>query len=302
MNIKSILDRKFIYLGIEIKKYFQVTFNTMNKILIIEDQNNNPNNIKKILSNSMDDCKIFTTNTHIEAFEIAINEQPDTIILDASTPEINTYKLCEKLKSEKKIKHIPLIFIFDYQIDKESKIKVSKSGADVFLTKPINSFELTAQVSSMIRISKAEKKLLENEIKLRNIFSNSTNLFYSHTTDHKLTYLSPNIENILGYKVKEAMIKWTELVSDNPINKKGFELTQHAINTGIASPLYELELIHKNGKKVWVEVREAPLVENGKTIAIIGALTDITKQKNKGHPALIPNLYSIICLPITCVG
>ncbi|MBA7616139.1 hypothetical protein ES703_23433 [subsurface metagenome] len=52
-----------------------------------------------------------------------------------------------------------------------------------------------------------------------------------------------------------------------------------AIETGKPQPPYELELVHKNGKKVWVEVREAPVVVNGKTISIVGALTDITERK-----------------------
>ncbi|GEM_PF-4849823 len=124
-----------------------------------------------------------------------------------------------------------------------------------------------------------EEELRESELKLRNIFENSTNVFYSHTPDHILTYFSPQIKNVLGYTPEEALKKWTEPTSDNPINEEGFRLTVKAIETGVAQPPYELELIHKNGKKVWVEVREAPVVENGKTISIVGALVDITDRK-----------------------
>ncbi len=125
----------------------------------------------------------------------------------------------------------------------------------------------------------AELALQESEEKLRNIIENSTNVFYSHTTGHVLTYLSPQIENVLGYTPEEALVNWTELASDNPINEEGYNLTVKAIETGLPQPPYELELIHKNGKKVWVEVREAPVVENGKTISIVGALIDITERK-----------------------
>ncbi|RLD63329.1 MAG: hypothetical protein DRI95_11855 [Bacteroidetes bacterium] len=127
---------------------------------------------------------------------------------------------------------------------------------------------------------KAEYALKENELKLRNIFENSTNLFYSHTSDHMLTYMSPQVINVLGYTPEESMIKWTELASDNPINNIGFQHTQKAIDTGIAQAPFELELIHKNGKKVWIEVREGPVIKNGKTISIVGALIDITDRKN----------------------
>jgi len=40
-----------------------------------------------------------------------------------------------------------------------------------------------------------------------------------------------------------------------------------------------LELSHKSGKKIWVEVHEAPVVEDGKTVAIVGSLNDITDRK-----------------------
>lgn len=126
---------------------------------------------------------------------------------------------------------------------------------------------------------KAESALRESELKLRNIFEHSTNLFYSHDTNYNLQYFSPQVKDILGYTAEEAKINWTEIISDNPINKIGFEKTLKAIETGIQQEPYELELIHKNGHKVYVEVREAPVVENGKTVAIVGSLTDITERK-----------------------
>lgn len=126
---------------------------------------------------------------------------------------------------------------------------------------------------------KARKALEESELKLRNILENSTNVFFSHSPDHVITYFSPQVQNVLGYTQEEAMKKWTEFTSDNPINEEGFRLTEKAIETGEVQPLYELELVHKSGRKVWVEVREAPIVENGKTVQIVGALVDITERK-----------------------
>lgn len=125
----------------------------------------------------------------------------------------------------------------------------------------------------------AKEALVESEEKLRNIIEHSTNMFYSHTTDHKLTYVSPQVEDILGYTPKEIPEVWMDIATENPANEKGYNLTMRAIEKAKPQPTYELELRHKNGKKVWVEVHEAPLVKNGKTIAIVGGLTDITKRK-----------------------
>jgi two-component system sensor histidine kinase EvgS len=125
---------------------------------------------------------------------------------------------------------------------------------------------------------KAEQKLKESEEKLRSIIEHSTNIFYSHTVDQELTYVSQQVKEILGYEVDEALVHWTDLVSDHPGNEIGMKRTQDAIRTGKAQPTYELQLLHKDGHPVWVEVREAPVVENGKTVAIVGSITDVTQR------------------------
>lgn len=118
-----------------------------------------------------------------------------------------------------------------------------------------------------------------SEERLRAIVDHTKNIYYSHTPDHTVTYLSAQTKDILGYDIEEASKKWQELLTDHPINQRGIELTQQAIDTGIAQEPYILELKAKDGSHVWVEVRETPVVRDGKTIAVVGALTDITDRK-----------------------
>ncbi len=125
----------------------------------------------------------------------------------------------------------------------------------------------------------AEEALLESEEKLRNIVEHSTNLFYAHTPDYELTYLSPQSQEFLQCESEEAMVRWTEFITDHPTNEEGLALTEKAIATGKRQPPYQLELVGKKGHKIWVEVREVPVVRGGKTVAIVGSLTDITERK-----------------------
>jgi PAS domain S-box-containing protein len=125
----------------------------------------------------------------------------------------------------------------------------------------------------------AEATLRETEQKLRNIIEHSTNLFYMHGTDHVLTYVSPQSRHFFDCEPEEAIMFWTELITDNPLNRSAIEATQRAIDTGERQPSYMVECIGRKGRKIWVEVNESPIVEDGRTVAIVGSLTDITERK-----------------------
>lgn len=128
------------------------------------------------------------------------------------------------------------------------------------------------------KIAQLEKQRAEQ--KYRNVVEHSTNMFYQHDTEGVLTYVSPQSKDFLGYPPEEAMRKWTEFITDHPLNEKGEALTLKAIETGEIQPPYELQLKTGDGRIIWVEVHEAPLTEGKKVTGIVGSLTDITARKN----------------------
>ncbi|MBU8910627.1 MAG: response regulator [Desulfobacterales bacterium] len=208
-------------------------------------------------------------------FKKALTEKPDLILADYKLP---SFSGPEALKIQQELHpDIPFIIITG-KVGEEQVVECMKAGAIDYVLKDRLS-RLAPVVERALKEAEESRERKKTEEKLLNILENSTNLFYSHTPDHLITYVSPQVENILGYTQKEAMGKWTELVSENPLNKIGFNYTVEAIKTGKRQPAYELELIKKNGEKIWTEVRESPVVKEGKTVSIVGALTDITERK-----------------------
>lgn len=126
---------------------------------------------------------------------------------------------------------------------------------------------------------KTEEELLANEQKLRNIIEHSNELFYSHDSNHKLTYVSPQSMQILGYSPEEMMIQWMQLSTENPINELAFEKTTKALQTGEKQKPYLLEMYRKDGSKVLLEIDESPFKDNGGRITgIVGAARDVTEH------------------------
>ncbi len=130
----------------------------------------------------------------------------------------------------------------------------------------------------VMSVARDVTRMKKAEERLHDILEHSTNLFYAHTPDHRLVYVSPQSRHFLGCEPEEA-IRWTDFVTDNPANQAGLESTDKAIETGVRQPSYELELRTRDGRSLWVEVNEAPIVKDGTTVSIVGALTDVTARK-----------------------
>ena len=104
-------------------------------------------------------------------------------------------------------------------------------------------------------------------------------IFYRHDTEGNFEYLSPSIEDVLGYTIEEFLSHYTDHMTDSPINKKAQEYTCGSLQ-GIQQPHYEAEYYHKNGSIVNIETVESPIFDNnGKVIAVEGIVHDITPKK-----------------------
>ena len=131
----------------------------------------------------------------------------------------------------------------------------------------------------MTEQKRSQEALRSNEERLRAIVDHTRNIYFSHTPDHMLTYMSEQTRAILGYEPQEALKNWRDFLTGHPVNQRGLMLAQKAIDTGEAQDPYVLELKTRDGRRVWVEVRETPVVRDGKTVSMVGALTDITERK-----------------------
>ncbi|MEA1877068.1 MAG: response regulator [Bacteroidota bacterium] len=135
----------------------------MKSILAIDDQKDNLVTIKAVIKNNLPDCEVVTALSGLEGIEIARTMQPDAILLDIIMPRMDGYEVCRRLKEDDLTKHIPVVMITAIRTDSESRIKGLNIGADAFLSKPIDPFELSAQVNVMLRIKEAEDKLREEK-------------------------------------------------------------------------------------------------------------------------------------------
>jgi len=100
-----------------------------------------------------------------EALEKAAELTPDLILLDVMMPGMDGFQVCQRLKTDQRWRHIPIILVTVLD-SKEDLARGLDAGADDFLSKPVNGLELRARVRSMLRIKKQHDEL-EATLRLR---------------------------------------------------------------------------------------------------------------------------------------
>jgi len=83
------------------------------------------------------------------ALSLAVEQQPDVILLDVMMPGMNGYEVCEQLKENPSTRLIPVVFLTGYG-SREARIQGLEAGATDFLNKPCDLMELDVRVRNLI--------------------------------------------------------------------------------------------------------------------------------------------------------
>lgn len=112
---------------------------------------------------------LFAANA-IETFSLLKEVAPDVILLDVMLPDVDGFSVCSQIKADARWQHIPVILIT--ALDGKKNLESGyEAGADDFLHKPINDYELRVRVRSMLRI-KQQYDSLQNALQLREDLAN----------------------------------------------------------------------------------------------------------------------------------
>lgn len=126
-------------------------------ILVVDDLAPNLNLLEVKLEAEYYD--VVTARSGEEAIKIASKEPLDLILMDAMMPGIGGFVACKRIKENPKTWHVPIIMVTALEETKD-RIAGLEAGADDFITKPIDDFNLMARVRSLLRLKMVTDQLL----------------------------------------------------------------------------------------------------------------------------------------------
>jgi two-component system cell cycle response regulator DivK len=115
------------------------------KILIVEDNARNMRLFSMILKAAGYIPLEATDGT--EALEKAVQEHPDLILMDVQLPGLSGLEVTARLRQIPGFERVPIIAISAYAM-KGDQERIIEAGCDTYLSKPINTRELSAVVAA----------------------------------------------------------------------------------------------------------------------------------------------------------
>jgi len=127
-------------------------------LLLVDDDPSVIQVLRRMLSN-YSTIRFATNGT--DAIRLCRESAPDLILLDAQMGDMSGLKVCETLKADTALSHIPVIFVSSLQ-EAELERAVLEMGAVDFIRKPFNAPQVTARVNTQLKLKRLTDELRES--------------------------------------------------------------------------------------------------------------------------------------------
>ncbi|MCU0344911.1 MAG: ATP-binding protein, partial [Ignavibacterium sp.] len=239
---------------------FDVLIDTEKPLLLIVEDNSDVR--KYIISHLEKNYRIQEAVDGEDGLKEAFNHIPDLIISDVMMPKMDGFELCNKLKTDERTSHIPIIML-TAKATSQDKISGYETGADDYIMKPFDAAELKVRIKNLIEIrrrlqekfTKADFVIKRGEIKINRLdekfIEKLMNIIEKHISEENFTI--EEFESEIAMSKSQIYRKLKALTGKSPsrfvrsvrlskarkmILEKQTTISEIAYSTGFGSPAY----------------------------------------------------------------
>lgn len=256
-------------------------------VMVVDDTPANLQLIEDLLTQNRFRALLFPRGSL--ALQAASLNPPDIILLDIMMPEMDGFEVCRQLKTDEKLRDIPVIFISALN-DINDKVKAFSIGAVDYIPKPFQRDEVLARIRTHIKLRQLQVQLQKHNNQLEELVKEkmkeiselqlSTLVALSKLCEYRDDKTGGHIE-----RVKTFCKILAEKLKDNPLYKERIS-DSFIENLYYSAPLHD---IGKVGIPDAILLKPARLIpeefEHIKKHTIIGANTlETVKAKYPANP------------------
>ena len=148
------------------------------QILVVDDEPRNTKLLEAILSR--EGYRVECAGNGQDALRAVVELRPDLVLLDVMMPDTDGFQVAAQIKSNSDTRNIPIIMVTSLD-DRASKLRALDSGAEEFLTKPVDRAELIVRTRNLLRLKELadlhanyarvlEERVVERSLRLTNSY------------------------------------------------------------------------------------------------------------------------------------
>jgi two-component system, cell cycle response regulator len=163
-------------------------------ILIIDDEKSARETLEALLTK--ENYLMHFASNGTEGLEMAVDLNPDVILLDVMMPGLNGFEVCIRLRSNPMLAEVPIILVTALD-DRDSHLHGIASGADDFVTKPFDRLELRARIRNITRLNRY-RRLVSERSKFEWVVEQTSEGYIMLDKEDRIIYANPQARIYLG--------------------------------------------------------------------------------------------------------
>ena len=251
----------------------------MSTILIVDDEASARETLIAMLEG--EDYELQLAKNGFEALKMLGNIKPDLILLDVMMPGMDGFEVCRRIRSTPQLAEVPILILTALD-DRGSLLRGIESGADDFLTKPVDRQELKARVRTITRLNRYHT-LVEQRENLRHMAERVV-----IAQEQERQRISRELHDDLGQALTTHMLSLHNLQGDLPLS--------------VTNLLERLQALYEQSYEISVKIRSLaqgmrpPVLDTlGLRLALQTYCAEFTRRTNL--PVTFEADESLLALP-----
>ncbi|HWR50570.1 MAG TPA: ATP-binding protein, partial [Bryobacteraceae bacterium] len=212
----------------------------------------------------------------MDALSLAIEEQPDLVVLDIGLPDLNGFEVSKRLKSDPRTQAVPVLHVSAIGRMEHDLPQSIEHRGDAYLREPIDPDTLVATARALIRAHEAERNQREAEARaraarasaaehlaranqqLQTVLNSITDGLMVLDRDWRCTYISEQGARMIGMRTEDLMGNCVWDLFPHAEGTKFHEGYHRAVETG---QKVQFEEYYPEPLNLWLECHCYPSAE-----------------------------------------
>ncbi|CAG1018340.1 two-component system, sensor histidine kinase [Burkholderiaceae bacterium] len=195
----------------------------------------------------------------------AADDSISVMVLDVHLPDIDGFELCRMLRSRPETARLPVLHLSAAYVTDDDKVRGLDSGADAYLTHPVEPAVLVATVQALVRTRAAEDAMRRSEAKFRAIYTQAPGGICLLDLEGRFIDANPAMLGLLGRELRDVVGRPVSAFVPEDWVQRVDQYTRHA---GLIAISREFPLLDPVGGTVHLEWNVSPHIEPNVNMAV----------------------------------